>query len=198
MAEDNYAQTANEAKYIALIKQYELFLIPYDEKGFTEPAGLDWVVPVGLAPLGYSSEDGSTLHPEPGDDTEITAHNGDIVYSESAPGYWTFQFPGIELTKRSVAAYFDADVDTKDGSITVSKASTSKKWRVVIRAIDQDDNKILIYAPKAKISDRDDLSLKYSEQITPNMTFKFFKDSGTMFKAWGLAKDFKAPAGGGV
>lgn len=196
MAEDNYAQTANEAKYIALIKQYELFLIPYDETGFTEPEGLDWAVPAGLAPLGYSSEDGSTLHPEPGDDTEITAHNGDIVYSESAPGYWTFQFPGIELTKRSVAAYFDADVDATDGSITVSKASTSKNWRVVIRAIDQDDNRILIYAPKAKISDRDDLSLKYSEQITPNMTFKFFKDSGTMFKAWGLAKDFTAPAGG--
>lgn len=195
MAEDNYAQTANEAKYIALIKQYELFLIPYDEKVFTEPAGLDWAVPAELAPLGYSSEDGSTLHPEPGDDTEITAHNGDIVYSESAPGFWTFQFPGIELTKRSVAAYFDADVDTKDGSITVSKASTSKNWHVVIRAIDQDDNKILIYAPKAKISDRDDLSLKYSEQITPNMTFKFLKDSGTMFKAWGLAKDFTAPIG---
>ncbi|GAA6122572.1 hypothetical protein BPY_06800 [Bifidobacterium psychraerophilum] len=196
MAEDNYAQTANEAKYLAIIKQYELFLIPYDETGFTEPEGLAWPVPSGLAPLGYSSEDGATLHPEPGDDTEITAHNGDIVYSESAPGYWTFQFPGIELNKRSVTAYFDTDVNPTDGSITVSKASTSKKWRAVIRAIDQDDNKILIYAPKAQISDRDDLNLKYNEQVTPNMTFKFFKDLGTMFKAWGLAKDFTASAGG--
>jgi hypothetical protein len=196
MAEDNYAQTMNEAKFIALIKQYELFLIPYDGTDFTEPAGVDWKVPTGLNPLGYSSDDGSTLHPEPGDDTEITAHNGDIVYSESAPGFWTFQFPGIELNKRSVTAYFDTDVSATDGSITVTKASTSKNWRAVVRAIDQDGNKILIYAPKAKISDRDDLSLKYSEQITPNMTFKFFKDAGTMFKAWGLAKDFTAPAGG--
>lgn len=190
MADDNFAQSENNAALIALIKQYELFLIPYSATPFTPPAGIDWVVPGDTDPLGYSSEDGSVLHPEAGDETTITAHNGDIVYSESAPGFWTFKFPGIEMRKTTVSAYFDTDVDPTDGSITVTKASTSKKWRAVIRALDQDDHKILIYAPKAQISDRDDLNLKYQEQVTPNMTFKFLKDDGFMFKAWGLAKDF--------
>jgi hypothetical protein len=190
MANDNFAQSDNNAALIALIKQYELFLIPYDVSTFTAPTGIDWTPPASTTPLGYSSEDGSVLHPEPGDETTITAHNGDIVYSESAPGFWTFQFPGIEMRKTTVSAYFDADVDPADGSITVSKASTSKKWHAVIRALDQDDHKILIYAPKAKVGDRDDLNLKYEEQVTPNMTFKFLKDNDVMFKAWGLAKDF--------
>jgi hypothetical protein len=193
MADDKYAESANNADLVALIKQYELFLVPYEETGFTPPEGVDWAVPNGLEPLGYSTEDGSVLHPEPGDTTDITAHNGDIVYSESAPGFWTFQFPGIELSKRTVAAYFDTDVNTTDGSIEVKTASTSKKWRAIIRALDQSDHKILIYAPKAQVSDRDDLNLKYNEQVTPNMTFKFLKD-GFMFKSWGLAKDFEKPS----
>lgn len=188
--QENFAQTANSAKNISLVKQYELFLFPY-ETVFTAPTGVDWTPPTGTKAMGYSSEDGMTLHPEPGDTTDITAHNGDVVYSEAAPGFWTITFPGIELNQRAVEAYFDTTLDAKTGHFAVSKASTSRKWRAVVRLLDQDDNKGLLYAPKVQVSDREDLSFVYNKQVSPSLTLKTFKDALSQLEGWGIAKDFK-------
>ena len=187
MANTNYAyvSSGNEAKNVRLIKNYALFLFS-DSEQFTAPTGLNWAPPNGKKPIGYSSEDGAVLHPEAGDSTDYKAHNGDIVLSDSDPGYWTLQLAGIEAKKEVVEAYFDTTVAT-DGSISLNGAGLTRKWKLVLAALDQQDRPMLLVATNAKVSDRDDVSMKSSELMQFSLTFKLLKgDGGNQFKAWGF------------
>lgn len=98
MATDtSYITSGNRADLVKLIKDYALFLWKLDDPNIPAmPDSETWTPPEGKKPVGYNSEDGAVLHPEPGDETEIKGHNGDIVVSEQEPGYWTLQIPGIE------------------------------------------------------------------------------------------------------
>lgn len=54
-------------------------------------------------------------------------------------------------------------------------------------ALDQQDRPFLLYGTNAKVSDRGDVSLKSSEIMSFDMTFKMLKGSnGEQFHAWGL------------
>jgi hypothetical protein len=176
--------SGNNKDLVRLIKQYALFLYKADET-YVVPTSVNWT-PDAKKPIGYSSEDGAVLHPEPGDDTEITAHNGDIVISENSGGYWTLQLAGIEARKEVIEAYFGTTVDA-DGGIHVKDASTSQKWGLVLAALDQNDKMIVLSAESAQVSDRDDVSLVSTDVMQFNMTFKLFKNSkGIMFDAYGM------------
>lgn len=180
----DYAKNGNDASQVKLIKNYALFLYAPDEQ-FAEPTGLDWT-PGSKKPIGYSSEDGAVLHPEPGDNTDFTAHNGDIVLSVTEPGYWTLQLAGIESRKEVIEAYFDADV-ASDGSLSVTGAGMTKTWKLVLAALDQEDRPMLLYAKNAQVSDRDDVSMKKDELMQYSITFKMLKDtSGIQWKAFGF------------
>ena len=100
MADNNYITSGNNADLASLIKDYALFLFKKGET-YTFPTSEQWTPPTGKGPVGYNSEDGSTLHPEPGDTTEIKGHNGDAVVSETEPGYWTVQFPASNAARPS-------------------------------------------------------------------------------------------------
>ena len=135
------------------------------------------------------SEDGAVLHPEPGDSTDYKAHNGDIVLSDTDPGYWTLQLAAMEGRKDVVSAYFDVDVDS-DGGISIKGAGLKKEWILVLVALDQQDRPFLLYGTNAKVSDRDDVSLKSSEIMNFSMTFKMLKGTnGEQFHAWGLVTE---------
>ena len=84
MPDTSYITSGNNADLVKLIKDYALFLFK-DGEEFAMPADTAWQPPEGKKPVGYNSEDGATLHPEPGDTTDIKAHNGDIVVSETEP-----------------------------------------------------------------------------------------------------------------
>lgn len=181
----SYMTSGNNASLVRLIKQYALFLYAPDET-YTVPTGTDWT-PAEKKPIGYSSEDGAVLHPEPGDDTEINAHNGDVVISENSGGYWTLQLAGIEARKEVVEAYFGVTVDETTGAIHVPDASTSQKWSLVLAALDQNGHPIVLSAEVAQVSDRDDVTLVSSDVMQFNLTLKFFKaKSGFMFDAYGM------------
>lgn len=180
-----YVSSGNDAKNVRLIKNYALFLFS-DSEEFTAPTGLTWTPPNGKKPIGYSSEDGAVLHPEAGDSTDYKAHNGDIVLSDTDPGYWTLQLAGIEAKKEVVEAYFDTTV-ASDGSISLKGAGLTRKWKLVLAALDQQDRPMLLVATNAKVSDRDDVSMKSSELMQFSLTFKLLKgDDGNQFKAWGF------------
>jgi uncharacterized protein YjdB len=179
--------SGNNADLVRQIKQYALFLYAAGED-FTMPTSLEWT-PGAKKSIGYSSEDGVVIHPEPGDDTEIKAHNGDVVISENSGGYWTLQLAGIESRKEVVEAYFGVKV-SEDGGIHVTDASTPQKWGLVLVALDQNDQMIVIGAEKAQVSDRDDMTLSTANELQYNMTFKFFKGKdGNMFNAYGMVLD---------
>ena len=109
-----------------------------------------------------------------------------MVYSETDPGYWTFQFSALEGKKSVVELYTNSTVD-KDGGIHVKDASTSKTMSMVIAGIDQKERPIVIHAEKIKVSDRDDITLKSTDLLQYNMTLKTFKGSdGYQWHAWGM------------
>ena len=70
--DNSYISSGNNADLVKVIKQYALFLVKKGET-FTKPTSENWT-PGALKPIGYSSEDGAVIHPEPGDETEIKAH----------------------------------------------------------------------------------------------------------------------------
>lgn len=80
-----YVSNGNTAGNVRLIKNYALFLFPKGDSTFTAPTGVAWTPPASKKPIGYSTEDGAVLHPEPGDSTDYKAHNGDIVLSDTDP-----------------------------------------------------------------------------------------------------------------
>ena len=124
-----------------------------------------------------------------GDSTDFRAHNGDIVLSDTDPGYWTLQLAAMEGRKDVVSAYFDVDVES-DGGISIKGAGLKKEWILVLVALDQRDRPFLLYGTNAKVSDRDDVSLKSSEIMNFSMTFKMLKGTnGEQFHAWGLVTE---------
>lgn len=193
MADNSYISSGNNADLVKLIKDYALFLFPKGET-FTMPTSTDWQPPEGKKPVGYNSEDGAVLHPEPGDTTEIKAHNGDVVVSESAPGQWTLQIPGIESTKDIVEAYFGTKAD-KDGALHVKDATSNIEYGFVLAALDQNGNPIVVCGQKAKVTDRDDITFSDTDVVTFNITLGMFKGAdGFQFHAYGLLPASSTPS----
>lgn len=136
--DNSYISSGNNADLVKVIKQYALFLVKKGET-FAKPTSENWT-PGELKPIGYSSEDGAVIHPEPGDETEIKGHNGDTVYSETDGGYWTIQCAGIECRKSIAEAYFGVEATPRAASTSrtrprpsntrsCSRASTSSATR---------------------------------------------------------------------
>ena len=76
------------------------------------------------------------------------------------------------------------------GGISIKGAGLKKEWILVLVALDQQDRPFLLYGTNAKVSDRDDVSLKSSEIMNFSMTFKMLKGTnGEQFHAWGLVTE---------
>ncbi|PLS31635.1 bacterial Ig-like domain, group 2 [Bifidobacterium margollesii] len=187
MADTSYITSGNNAQLVKLIKDYALFLWRLDDPSRPDmPDSENWTPPQGARPVGYNSEDGAVLHPEPGDETEIKAHNGDIVVSEQDPGYWTLQIPGIECRQSIAEAYFGVKADD-DGSFHVRDAAANVEYMAVLACLDQYGNPIVLPIGRCKVSDRDDMTLVSTEAVTFNVTLRMFKAAdGYMFHVYGL------------
>lgn len=184
-----------DAKLVRPIKDYAIFLIPASKFTGTLPSSTEWTNPDNLKPVGYNSEDGATLHPEPGDTKEIIAHNGDVARSTTKPGYWTIKFAGIECRKTIAEAYFGVTADDK-GAFHVADAATHTEYVLIVVGIDIDDNPIVITAGRAQVSDREDMEFKNDEAITFSLTMKLFKaEDGQQFHLYGLLTRGTTPAG---
>ena len=179
--------SGNNKDLVSVIKQYALFLYKKGET-FTAPTDTTWTPAKDKTPIGYSSDDGCTIHPETGDKTEINGHNGNVVYSETTGGYWTLGLNGIELRKSIAEAYFGVEADS-NGVFNVPDASTPLEYSLVLAGLDHHGNPIIFYAESAKVSDREDMSLKSSKALAMGVTFTLSKGSksGYQFQVFGLA-----------
>lgn len=185
-----FMSESNNADNVKVIKQYALFLFPEGTlTGANVPSNKEWKPPTNEKPIGYSTEDGAVLHPENGEETEIKGHNGDVVISDTSGGYWTLQLAGIECKKQIAQAYFGVTVDS-DGSIHADNASNTANWTLVLAALDQKGRPIVLYAPSVTIGEREDMNLKYTEQISMGITFKMRKKKGEhMFSLFGFIEE---------
>lgn len=182
-----YMET-NDASLVRLIKNGAIFI---REAGAAVPTGTEWTPGPSDHKLGYYSEDGFTLSPQPGDESEFAAHNGDVVITEQAPGYWTVAFSGLESNPQTAEAYFDVEV-APDGSVTVTSAATAKEYDLVLAGLDQRDNLILVHMPRVKINSREDIVFNRTTLLAYGMTFRTFKGGSAApyhFKAWGFVPE---------
>lgn len=191
MAKPAYMED-NDASLARLIKDGAIFI---RQVGATAPTGTSWTPSAGDNMLGYYSDDGYTLTPVPGDETNLTGHNGDLLVSESAPGWWTLGFSGLEGNETVTSTYFDVDVDAEDGSVTVTSAAASKRHDIVCVGMDQQERLIVVHYPNVQIdnSSREGLVFNRTTLLAASMTFKTFKGGSSTpyhFKAWGMVADF--------
>src|SRR5690554_4761790 len=108
MAQPAYLASGVDASLARLIKDGAIFI--RDAGTGDIPTSAAWTPADADTQIGYYSEDGFTLAPSPGDTTELNGHNGDPLVSESAPGYWTVAFAGLEGNETTVSTYFDTAV----------------------------------------------------------------------------------------
>lgn len=187
MAKPAYMETGVDATLARLIKDGAIFI---REAGTTDiPQDENWTPANSGTQIGYYSEDGFTLAPSPGDTTELNGHNGDPLVAESAPGFWTVAFAGLEGNDPTVETYFDTTV-APDGSITVTSAAANKRYDIVTVGLDQNDRIILVHYPNVQISEREGITFNRTTLLAMSATFRTFK-GGVLapyhFKAWGLA-----------
>lgn len=186
--ENDYISNGNNADNISIIKQGAVFLYTAEETVTTPPTSTKWT-PGDKKPLGYFTEDGIVLHPESGDDTEIKAHNGDIVYSSNSGGYWTIQIVGMECKKELAEAYFGTKPGA-DGALDIADASTPQDFHIVVAGLDHKDRPIILYAERVKVSERGDISMIYTDVAKLDVTFKTLagKDSKQLH-LYGFVRD---------
>ena len=193
MATPSYMQT-NDASLVRLVKNGAIFIRKAADNP-TPPTGTSWTPSGSDGKIGYYSEDGYTLSPQPGDETTIAAHNGDDVISETAPGFWTVAFSGLEANEQNAEAYFDVEV-AGDGSVTVTTAAASTRYDIVTVGLDQRDRLILTHYPNVQISAREDIVFNRTTLLAYGMTFRTFQGPAAApyhFRSWGVV-----PAEGGA
>lgn len=146
--------------------------------GATAPTSSEFVpTSNGYEHWGYYSQEGATLTPVPGAETTLPAHNGDIVYDEQEPGWWTFAFGALEFKKKAVAeGFFDAAIDDGDGSVTVTTAAVTTYRSLIAIAINKDGSQTLQHYPRVKISERQGIVFNRTTLVTLGATFKTYKD----------------------
>jgi hypothetical protein len=193
MVKPAYMETGVDADLARLIKDGAIFIRPV---GSTAPTGTSWTPTDSETQVGYYSDDGYVLTPVPGDETNLTGHNGDPLISESAPGWWTVGFSGLEGNEVVTSTYFDVDV-APDGSVTVSKAAASRRYDVITVGLDQKDRLILVHYPNVQIdnSSREGVTFNRTTLLAMGLTFRTFKGGAAApyhFKAWGLVADGKS------
>lgn len=186
MATPAYMET-NNPELVRLIKDGAIFI---RDVGAEAPDGVEWEPGVGDGKLGYYGEDGFTLTSAPGTSTDHTAHNGDIVHTEQAPGNWTLGFAGLEANEANAEAYFDTEVGA-DGSVTVTSAAAARYYDIVTVGLDQNDELVVVHYPRVQLSEREAIAFNRTSLLAYGMTFRTFRGGAAApyhFRAWGLVK----------
>lgn len=189
MSKPSYMVGGVDASLARLVKDGAIFV--RDAGTADIPTNENWTPSDADTQIGYYSEDGFTLTPAPGDTTELNGHNGDPLVAESAPGWWTVAFAGLEGNEVTTQTYFDVDANP-DGSITVTSAAANKRYDIVTVGLDQNDRVILVHYPNVQISEREGITFNRTTLLAMGATFRTFKggsNSPYMFKAWGLTAD---------
>lgn len=193
MPKPSYVDTTNDAALARLVKTGAIFI---REAGTLDiPTSASWVPQSIASIIGYYSDDGFTLTPNAGDTTELTGHNGDPIVAESAPGFWTLAFAGLEGNETTVETYFDVEV-APDGSITVTTAAANKRYDIVTVGVDQLERPIVVHYPNVQISEREGVTFNRTTLLALGMTFRTFRGGSAapyLLKAWGLVTAGESP-----
>lgn len=135
--------------------------------------------------LGYMSEDGLTVSEER-DTEDLAAWGGDIVYTSQTSYKETIAFTPIEINPEVMKAmYGDSNVEVGDGKLTVThNAAELPELPLVIETVPNAKTVTRYVVPRAKLTEKGDLSLNGSDPMGRELTFTALPDENgnTMYE----------------
>lgn len=135
--------------------------------------------------LGYMSEDGATIAEER-DSEDIPAWGGDIVYTAQTSYKETIAFTPIEINPEVMKAMYGEDnVKVEEGKLTVThNAAELPELPLVIETAPNSKTVTRYVVPRAKLTEKGDLSLNGSDPMGRELTFTALpdEDGNTMYE----------------
>ena len=135
--------------------------------------------------LGYMSEDGATIAEER-DSEDIPAWGGDIVYTAQTSYKETIAFTPIEINPEVMKAMYGEDnVKVEEGKLTVThNVAELPELPLVIETAPNSKTVTRYVVPRAKLTEKGDLSLNGSDPMGRELTFTALpdEDGNTMYE----------------
>lgn len=135
--------------------------------------------------LGYVSEDGATIAEER-DSEDIPAWGGDTVYTAQTSYKETIAFTPIEINPDVMKAmYGEKNVKVEAGKMTVThNAAELPELPLVIETVPNSKTVTRYVVPRAKLTEKGDLSLNGSDPMGRELTFTALPDENgnTMYE----------------
>lgn len=167
--------------------------------GKPKVSGAAWIAPLTVAlptdgttalpadykDFGYISEDGVTIEEER-DSEDLIAWGGDTVYTVQTSYKETIAFTPIEINPVVAAAqYGDANVTVADGKMVVKHtAAELPEKRMVIETVPNAKTVDRMCIPRAKVTEKGELTLNNSDPMGRETTFSCLPDENgvTMYE----------------
>lgn len=169
---------ANDSTQVAVGKPKVTGAIWIAPSGTTLPTDATTALNAAFQDFGYVSEDGVTIAEER-DSEDITAWGGDTVYSVQTSYKETVAFTPIEINPVvAKAQYGDANVEVTDGKMTVKHTGSEVGEKpLVIETVPNARTVCRMVAPRAKLSEKGDLTLGTSDPMGRETTFTCLPDA---------------------
>lgn len=168
----------NNASYVGVGKPKVGGAVYIAPLGTTAPTDASTELDLAFELFGYISEDGVTITEER-DSENIAAWGGDTVYTSQTSYTESFAFTPIEINPVVAAAeYGDDNVEVTAGKMTIKHNSNEiPEKMIVIETIPNSGTVDRFFVPKAKLTEKGDLTLTDSDPMGRECTYTALPDS---------------------
>lgn len=168
----------NNASYVGVGKPKVGGAVYIAPLGTTAPTDASTELDPAFELFGYISEDGVTVTEER-DSENIAAWGGDTVYTSQTSYTESFAFTPIEINPVVAAAeYGDDNVEVTAGKMTIKHNSNEiPEKMIVIETIPNSGTVDRFFVPKAKLTEKGDLTLTDSDPMGRECTYTALPDA---------------------
>lgn len=178
-------QNTNDATNVGVGKPKVTGAVFIAPEKTTLPTDASTTLDIKFKGLGYMSEDGATIAEER-DSEDIPAWGGDIVYTAQTSYKETIAFTPIEINPEVMRAMYGKDnVKVEAGKLTVThNAAELPELPLVIETAPNSKTVTRYVVPRAKLTEKGDLSLNGSDPMGRELTFTALPDENgnTMYE----------------
>lgn len=176
---------ANDASNVGVGKPKVTGAVSVAPSGSKLPTDASAALDAAFKALGYCNEDGITVSEER-DTEDIAAWGGDTVYTSQTAYKESVAFTPIECNKHVVKLmYGDQNVTVEEGKMVVKHTGADlPEVRIVIETVPNSKTVARYVIPRAKLTEKGDLTLNDSDPIGRELTFTALPDESgvTMYE----------------
>lgn len=179
------AAKTNDATNVGVGKPLATGAVLIAAAGSTLPTDATTQLDTKFKCMGYCNEDGVTITEER-DSEDITAWGGDTVYTSQTSYKESFTLTPIEINPVVAKAIYGEDnVKVEEGKMTVKhNAAELPECCMVIETVPNAKTVTRYVIPRAKLTEKGDVSLNGSDPLGRECTFSALpdKDGNTMYE----------------